>query len=284
MRWLVGVCLALTATAASAQYRDDPAPAAGFREGDAEVLRPLPPPPSAGQAAAGNFRAAYARARQPRILVFWNRAFSDEVSSTYRQSLRAEAGTDVSSSARVEHQAGWGGSLTTADTRGSSRSTLDASVGAEREERLRDNPLDESDDFAVEAAFSATLATNGAQLIDRSLAMRTSRGARGAGSQPNMQAIETEAATGRANLLIEVLQAPAPGTAVGVVFKVTVKDIRGARLLAAFTSTGRAPPVRARLVAGPGGFVRAAPPVQGPDGVGRELANQTMAAMARALR
>ena len=276
MRKLLMLSSMLAAIPVAAQYRDEGPPPPLYRDGQPEVMRAAPPPPPPGVIAAGSFRAAYGRAGRPRMLVFWNRSFSDEVSSNYRDNLHVETASD--SSAKVRY--GYNG----ADASSSNRSSLDASVGTQRIEQGRLNPLDENVDFAVEAAFSETLAANGAQLIDRSLAMRTARGARGAGSRPNMQAIETEAATGRADLLVEILQTPAPGTPTGVSFKVTVKDIRRARLLTAFTSSGREPYMKAKLVAGPGGFVRAEPRGTSPDGVGRELANQAMAAMARALR
>ena len=284
MRVLLTLFAAGLATAAAAQYREDGAAAPGqYRDGP-QVLTPAAPPPLPGVVAAGNFRGVYGRVGRPRMLVFWNRSFSDEVTSNYRDNLRAEATTSSSASGSTVARRGWNSSSVGSTADSSSRSTLDVSTGTDRVDQGRYNPLGENIDFAVEAAFSETLAANGARLIDRSLAMRTASGARGAGSRPNMQAIETEAATSRADLLIEVLQTPAPNTPTGASFKVTVKDIRQARVLAAFTTAGRQPYVKPALVAGPGGFVRAAAPGTSPDGVGRELANQTMAALARSLR
>lgn len=285
MRLILIPVLALTSTVAMAQYREQgPAPAIQYRDDQPEVLRPAPPPVPAGVISAGAFRAAYARAGRPRILVFWNRVFSDEVSSTYRDTLHAQATTEHSANAQASNSVGWFSNSADVQGASSTRSTLDVSVGQERDTSARDNALSENVDFSVESAFTDALAQNGAQLIDRSLAMRTARGAKGAGSAPNVQAIETEAATSRANLLIEVLQSPAPGTPTGAVFKVTVKDIRAARVLASFTTAGRGAYVKPPLVAGPGGFVRALPQGTSPDGVGQEIANQTMAALARSLR
>lgn len=283
MRVLLTLFAAALATASQAQRVDDSAAPGLYRDGP-QVLTPAPPPPPPGVVAAGNFRAVYGRVGRPKMLVFWNRTFSDEVTSNYRDTLRAEATTSSSASGATVERRGWNSASVGSAAEGSSRSTLDASTGTDRIDQGRYNPLGEDVDFAVEAAFAETLAANGARLIDRSLAMRTARGARGAGSRPNMQAIETEAATSRADLLVEVLQTPAPGTPTGASFKVTVKDIRQARVLAAFTTSGRQPYVKPPLVAGPGGFVRAAAPGTSPSGVGRELANQTMAALARSLR
>ena len=281
MRIAFAALITLTATAAAAQYRDEPGgpPPGAYRDGP-EVMRPAPPPPPPGQVAAGNFRAVYAKVGRPRMMVFWNRALSDEVSSNYRDNLHAETTSHSDASGVVVGTPyGYG-----AASEANSRSSLDVSTGTQRVEQGRLNALDENVDFSVESAFSDTLAQNGAQLIDRSLAMRTGRGSRGAGSRPNMQQIETDAATARADLLIEVLQTPAPGTPTGAVFKVTVKDIKRARLLAAFTTAGNRPYRKPALVAGAGGFVRAAPQGTSPDGVGNEIANQTMAALARSLR
>jgi hypothetical protein len=284
MRVLLTLFVAGLATASHAQYREDSSAAAGLYRDGPEVLSAAPPPPPPGIVAAGNFRAVYGRVGRPRMLVFWNRTFSDEVTSNYRDNLRAEATTNSSANGSTVARRGWNTSSVGSAAESSGRSTLDVSTGTDRVDQGRYNPLGEDVDFAVEAAFSETLAANGAQLIDRSLAMRTARGAKGPGSRPNMQAIETEAATGRADLLVEVLQTPAPGTPTGASFKVTVKNIRQARVLAAFTTSGRQPHVKQPLVAGPGGFVRASAPGTSPSGVGRELANQTMAALARSLR
>jgi len=284
MRVLLTLFVAGLATASHARYREDSSAAAGLYRDGPEVLSAAPPPPPPGIVAAGNFRAVYGRVGRPRMLVFWNRTFSDEVTSNYRDNLRAEATTNSSANGSTVARRGWNTSSVGSAAESSSRSTLDVSTGTDRVDQGRYNPLGEDVDFAVEAAFSETLAANGAQLIDRSLAMRTARGAKGPGSRPNMQAIETEAATGRADLLVEVLQTPAPGTPTGASFKVTVKNIRQARVLAVFTTSGRQPHVKQPLVAGPGGFVRASAPGTSPSGVGRELANQTMAALARSLR
>ncbi len=256
------------ATPVTAQYRDDAVSAGGYRDGQPEVLRPAPPPMERGVAAAGDFRAAYARARRPLIMVFWNRTFSDDLATAYRDNLHGEA----------THSVG------VADDMVARRDTLDVSTGTTRVDTGRGAAVGEDIDFAVEAAFTDGLASNGARLIDRSMAMRAS--GRGVGSRPNLQAIEASATAARADLIVEVLQTTASrNTPTGAVFKVTVKDIHSARVLAAFTSGGAAPSRPAGLVVGPGGFVRDTRVTEtSPDGVGRELANRTMAVLARSLR
>ncbi|MBC7495659.1 MAG: hypothetical protein H7243_00645 [Sphingomonadaceae bacterium] len=266
----IGVIIAaaaLTAVPAGAQYRDDPAPPGLFRDGQPEVLRPPPSPLAPGVLAAGDFRAAYARARSPRIMVFWNRTFSDELTTAYRDNLHGEA----------THAVGFGDGVAV------SRDTVDVSTGTTRVDTWRDAAMGEDVEFAVEAAFTDSLAANGARLIDRSMAMRAS--GRGTGSRPNLQAAEAAGAAARADLLIEVLQTASAGTPTGAAFKVTVKDIHSARVLAAFASGGSAPARPAGYVVGPGGFVRdTRVTTTPPDGVGRELAGRTMAALARSLR
>ena len=271
------IVAAQIAAPAAAQYRDEGAPAGAFRDGESEVLRPPPPPLDRSVLAAGDFRAAYARARSPRIIVFWNRVFSDEVQSTYRNTLHGDA-----THAAI---AGYSATGNAAYGIAASHDTVDVSTGAVRVAPARDAAVTEDIDFAVEAAFTDSLASNGARLIDRSLAMRATRGAQGAGSRPNIQAIENEAATARADLLIEVLQTPSASGPTGATFKVSIKNIRNARVLGVFTSNGHVPPKPAGLVAGPGGFVRASTSsTTSPGGVGHELAAQAMAAMARGLR
>lgn len=264
---VLAAALLLFDTPAAAQYRGDAVAPEAYRDGQPEVLRAPPSPLDRGVLAAGDFRAAYARARSPRIMVFWNRTFGDELTTAYRDIVHGEATHAVSYD---------NGAL-------ASRDTVDLSSGTARIDSSRESALDEDIDFAVEAAFTDGLATNGARLIDRSMAMRA--GGRGAGNRPNVQAIEAAATAARADVLIEVLQTTASrATPTGAVFKVTVKDIRSARVLVAFTSGGAAPVRPAGLVVGPGGFVRDTRVAStSPDGVGRELANRTMTALARAL-
>lgn len=217
-------------------------------------------------------------------MVFWNREFSQEVASNYRAGLHAEAGSDYGGTARADQLQHWDGSTTTAEANGHAKSTLDLSVGSDRIDNDRTGPLDDIGDLAVEAAFSETLVAGGARLVDRNLAMRTSRDGRNVGSLPNMQAIETEAVAGRADLLIEILRTSSSAPGAGSLYKVTVKDIRSARLVAIFASSGHQPAIKPQLVAGPGGFVRAEAPVgTSPEHVGRGLADEVMTALARSL-
>ncbi len=253
--------------AGAQQYRDADVPSPLMREGEPEVLAPPPRPVPQGVVAASNFRAAYTRAKQPKMMVFWNKSFTDEVASNYRNTGRVDV-----DSAYVRGP-GYGASST----------TMEYNTGRARERDASTRQLAEVDDFAVEAAFTQALTANGAVLIDRSIAMRTSRSARGVGREPNVQEIEAAAATARADLLVEINQTPA-NTPSGAAFRVTVKDLRRARVLVNVLSRGVPPLGRAPLVAGPGGFVRAAPPPITPEGVGRQVASETMAALAGALR
>ena len=259
--------LALSAgSAASAQtYREPDVPNPLMRADQEEVLKPPPRPAPPGAVAASQFRAAYARAKRPRMMVFWNRTLSEEVASNYRTTGRAaSAGVVVGGPGYV-----------------AGASASEVSIGRERDKELPRRTLTEVDDFAVESAFTSALSANGAVLVDRNVAMRTARGARGAGPEANIQEIETQAATGRAQLLIEVNQTPAD-TASGAAYRVTVKDLRTARILANVLSRGEPRLGRAPLVAGRGGFVRAAPPELTPDRVGRQVAEEVMAALSGA--
>lgn len=250
---------------------------AQYRPSDAEVMTPPPPPPPAGAMAASNFRASYGRAGRPAILVMWNRDFSDEVSSNYRSTFNAESETDSRATVARTYDG--------AEATYSRRSRVSADSGDERQSTGRAALVSESTDFAIEAAFNNALASAGAILIDRNIAMRTTASGRRAGAAPNVQAIETDAAMGRASLLVEVLQTSVEGAPNGIGFRVNVKDLKKARVLASFTTSGQPAPRRAGLVAGPTGFVRAGNPgPAGPDRVGRELANQVMDALSRSVR
>lgn len=273
----IGAALCLVAISVQAQTRDQPQPVGNlYRQGEPEVMARPPAPRPAGTVEAEKFRSAYTRAGNPRIMIFWNREFGEDVSSTYNETFHAESQSDERTTSELYVN---GAAVTK-----SARASLDANVGSQRVPTARYNAMDTNTNNAVESAFIEALTANGARLIDRNLAIRTAPGARNAGTSANMQALETDAALGRADILVEVLQNAAPGTPTGAMFKIVVKDLRAARVLASFTSAGNAPSGPRPLVAGPGGFVRAAPLGTSPYGVGVELANQSMMAIAQSLR
>lgn len=241
---------------AQVTYRDEPVPF--MREGQPAVQRPASPPPDARVGIRSRFRAAYARANSPKMVIFWNREFTDEVGTGY----------DLvqSSDSFVERR---GSSISAgSETRLGIRSTTD---------NRRESQLSEAGDFDCEQGFQGALGQAGARLIDRTAIMRTTGAARGAGATANVQELETQAILAKADIIIEVTQMGGGG---GTNFKVVARDLRRAKILAAFRTNGRPPPAPRRYVAGPNGFelARAAEPSS--ERIGEQVAIELISRLA----
>ena len=270
---LPALLIAAAATAQQPNYRPETVPQPLYRDGQPAVMTPPPPPPRPQDQAAGAFASRYRAVKSPPMMLLWNRVFSDEVQSEYvnRTRLNSSSEAVVLSSPGAAYAARQGSAEIT-----SGRTRLrEAQPGAN---------LDAEDDAGVETAFSERLQSVGVRFVDRNMAMRTSKAARGLKGDANIQQVETDAIAGRSNYLIEVTQIPASDSPIGTKFRVSVKNIRTAAVLASFTSNGVPPQGRARLVAGPNGFQREAPRVPGPEQIGAELADQLMARLASTLR
>jgi hypothetical protein len=257
---------------------------AQYREGQPPTLLAPPRAPDRSAAIGGSFASAYARVGHPRLVVFWNREFSDEVSSSYRDHLHLTETKRGKSSALSETTAGPTGVSTLTTVESGRIRSLDATEGSERVTSARPRLLDEAVDWKVEQAFGAALSRAGVRLIDRAAMIRLQGVSQNAGERANVQDIEARGLIGKADLVIEVLQTADPQAQDGISFRVTVRDVRAEELLASFSTNGRPPPVRTGYVAGADGFVRAAPPPVVPADIGNELANQTMLALARSWR
>jgi len=243
---------------ASAQvtYRDAPVPF--MREGQPAVERPAPPPPDARLGIRSRFRSAYARANSPKMVIFWNREFTDEVGTGYDL-------VQTSDSYVERHGSGVSAS---SETRLGVRSTTD---------NRRESGLSEAGDFDCEQGFQGALGQAGARLVDRTAIMRTTGAARGAGATANVQELETQAILAKADLIIEVTQMGGGGA---TAYKVVARDLRRAKILAAFRTNGRPPPAPRRYVAGPNGFELATAGEPSSERIGEQVALELMTRMA----
>ncbi len=274
------------ASMAVAQYRDGQPPVAGqsglpYRDGQPETLTPPPPPADPAIAARARFRSAYARAGSPRIVVFWNREFTDEVGTKYENYAHIDSQTDATSSTRGAAISGYGVSAAGVDSVSSSRTSTDIRTGADRlTDNRRDSAYSEAVDFDIEAAFSGMLNSAGANLVDRTSIMRTTGYAKGAGATSNIQRVETAAILGKADIVLEVVQLDDPRKPDGVSYRVIGRNVRSGKTLVTLSTGARPPAQRMGYVAGPsGGFVRATAPEPGPSDIGRQLAIETMGAL-----
>jgi len=253
-----------------------PLPAQQYRDDMPEVLKAPPPPPGASQlnaATTSAFRAAYARRKSPRMVIFWNRQLTDSLSTSYEEWSRFtlvdgravdktyyEDGSTVAGARVVDAELRSGRTAATAD-------------GA------RTVGLAERADWRAAQGFNRTLLAGGARLIDRTLIMRSTALQKGV-DRGDAQSVEMSALTGKADLLVEVLQTPDAGAPSGYTFRVDVKDIRSGTLLATVVTQGVPPsPGPGRFVAGPSGYQRERPLPPTIDQVGARVAAEVMQAL-----
>ncbi|MDI9239676.1 hypothetical protein QLQ15_12250 [Lysobacter sp. LF1] len=251
---------------------------AQYRQGMPEVL---PQPARASNdttaADADAFRAAYRKAGSPRMVVYWNRDLSDAVTTQYDHVAQA---THVEGGAAVAQLSDDGRTLTQ-DAGAASVTTLRSG-----ERRIDDNgsrqQLPEHTDWPLMTAFNARLQGAGAQLVDRTVALRAHAADQSAEQRKDTQTLELKALQGKAELLVEVLQTHDASSPFGVMFRVEVKRVATGELLASLVSDGKAPkPAPGRFVAGGKGYVREAAPEQTLAQAGDVVANATMTALTR---
>ncbi len=284
MKRALPLLILLSAAPAVAQV---PPPASLYRDGQPAVLTP---PPVMVRDRGGAFRSRYQALKAPTMMLLWNRRFSDEVQSEYvdRATIRsgsevvavgaARSSTGISDYGTIERRASGAGYA-------ASSSSTDITVGRTRLREAQPGAnLDAEDDAAVETAFTERLQANGVRFVDRSIAMRTAKGAKNVGGDANIQALETDALMARTAVLIEVRQIAASDSPIGTKFRIEVKNLKTAAVLASFTSNGVPDLGRPALVAGAGGFVRAAPQRPSAAQIGAELANEVMERLGSTLR
>jgi hypothetical protein len=283
---IFGSAFWLASVPAAAQERAGQPPMVDGGLYRADVPVTLDAPARAPDPALGvrrRFAAAYGRAKSPRIVIFWNREFTDQLATDYRDTVQVDRSVVAAGSSSGVAVGGWGVSAAAVESVGVAASSTRVTSSSEN---LTDNrtgsAYSDAVDFDIQAAFQAMLAAAGARLVDRTAIMRTT-GQR-AGSHANIQAIETAAVTGKADLILEIVQLDDPRKPDGVTYRVIGRNVRSGRIMATLSTAGEPPAVPMPLVAGPeGGFVRAVAPEPGPGDIGRQLAVETMAALTRAM-
>ena len=264
----------LLSTGAEAQYREPP-PEPFMRDGQPMTMEPPPQAEDPANMARRRFQSAYARARSPRIVIFWNREFTDDVETQTEDYVRYNQRTTGAGSASRDSYRTYGGASVYAEAESEQNVTGEIRSGRQSvTDGRRATIISRADDFEVEQAFSGMMSSGGARLIDRVSIMRTTGAAKGGGS--NVQQLETEAVLGKAEIIVEVVQVEDERSPDGFAFRVIARDVRNARVLTSFSSSGRPPVGYLPYVAGPKGFVRATPRDPGPGDIGRQLAAETM--------
>lgn len=186
-----------------------------------------------------NFRAAYNKARQPRIAIYLNRALSDEV-----REWKADERTVVSD--RIKEQKVLegivekkGGELDeTTKKHRDKNSTAGGEFSISEQNLIEDSvrsPAGENWVWAFEDGFSKPFLEAGTKLIDRPTMMRLTAAemVKNGDIQPQLSVrqVEMTALKGYADLLVEILVTRSHSDTAEYDYKVAVKDIQTGQLL-----------------------------------------------------
>lgn len=281
--------LLLAAAAALAQAPVPPPPAAtpaigadGYRTGVPPVLAPEAAPKGADDSlVVARFRQAYAARRQPRIAIWWNRELSDNVATQWVDDRRLQNNIGIESAGS--------GSQTTltnptgtrterfSDGRADIRQDIHERSGAvvAGTERRRAG-LSERSSWDFETGFAQAYLEAGSRLVDRATILRTIGGGRPAGDKPDVQAIESAALLGKADLLMEILMTQDARAPAGWAFRISVKDIQSGQIVMSMVSTGPRPSATPAFQATSTGFAPRAAETTAVDVVARHLAVESM--------
>jgi len=249
-----------------------------YRPVQAEVLKPQ----SSGREAAGVialFEGRYRSAGSPRIMVYWNRTLAPLVPETLTTSVVVRETGDASLDSNVA------GDGQGEDRRSSSRWKEDFSTEVTVKRPTPPPPdtrrggLSEHFDFAVEAGMLKALRDAGTVLVDRSAALRITRLERSSAGEN----LEMLALSGHADLLMEVLVTHDPAAARMWGYRISVKDLRDGRLVAALYTESDPAALVVRHRGTAHGFQRDQEAMKHQD-VGRELGLRIMEELAVQLR
>ncbi len=256
---VLGVTMALAvASGATAQDRGGMSADPGDRPGMPMVEggRFEADPDAAGYQATQRFTKWLRRNGNPRILLFWNVALTDESSTRNRLRLRSETVTDAGP-----------GRLTT---------TQDAVVEAERTTGGPAAAIDRVDTDVLEDGYVQSFVDAGANLADRAALMRKVSTERGRDDRSDLQFIEALAMEQGIDYVIEVLPDYQPASPTGMTFGVRILHVPSARVVGRFRSNGQPVAGPERLVARAGGFVRERDDRINPTTIAGTLATETM--------
>lgn len=265
----IGVATALDAVAAA-----DPPPR--YREGQPPVMTAHEV--AGADNAVGALRVAYAARGQPRVMLFWNRILTDQVTGVRK--VRKVRSLRPGGPPAVECTDETGG-----DDTANAPVTPSGAVECTEEtvvDQGRRRDLHETLAWTMEDAVVGALTDAGVRLVDRNAAIRFTAAD---GTSRDPVRVETAGLAERSDLLMELLMTPdarAPG---GVRYRVLVKENGTGRLLASGVTGIRTHPEKpaTRLKVGRNGFERE--PVDADDAAhARELGRLAVTTLAGALR
>lgn len=249
---------AATASAAPAQQRSDlpPVHMGGERPNmPAANPRAYAPAQAGPQQIISDF-GAWSRAHgDPRILLFWNRALSEDTTTRYR---------DRTDGAVVRGGGPGIGATVYEETREQERTTGGTHT-----------PLSRNTSFDYETGFVNAFLRSGANVLDRNALMRKASTRHTQQDRSDQQFIEAVALEEGVQYLVEVLP-DYRASPTGFVFTVKITHLPSSRIHAQFRTNGSPLAAPSRLVARPGGYTREAENRNTPEYVAEALAADTM--------
>lgn len=259
----VAIFCALVATAipAAAQERPGMPPVqgqGGYRPGlpDANPRRMEADPDQGLYQTFADFSAWNRRAKQPKILLFWNRELTDDTTTRYRDRSRgvevvtAAPGIVVSGYDRVREQ---------------ERTTGGTAID-----------LHPDDDGILESGFVSAFVRAGANLVDRNAMMRKVSTRHEQGDRSDQQFMESLALEQGVDYLVEIVPEYRIDSSSGMLFSVKITHLPTSQVKAQFRSEARPMDGPERLVAMPGGFQRHRENRNTPERVAETLAADAM--------
>lgn len=217
---------------------------------------------------SNRFARAYRQAGSPRIAVFWNRRFSDQLSEWAGSKRSVKTSGNRVASAQYFDDCMAEGSVGVVSAR-QGGSHLVAAGGEvrynpdlcfENRQRAAAAPLggDETQDLYFSTGFLQPFVQQSAKMVDRAaimrLVQRDQAQASGAALISDYQELETDALRGYADLLVEVLHLADADANSGIGFVVTLKAVNSGQVLATFRSQGAGETDSRKWVATANGF------------------------------
>ena len=231
---------------------------AGYREGLPRVETPKAEadPDAALNRATTGFKAWNKANGRPRMLLFWNRALSDDTTTRYRERAAGIAAAAAEPGAMV--------------------AAYDTVRETERTTGGRAADLHPDESSLYESSYVSAFLRAGANVIDRNALMRKVSSTRGQEDRADQQFIESLALEQGIEYLVEVLPDYSASADTGFMFTVKVTHLPTSSLRAQFRTEAVPASGPERLVARPGGFRREKDDRITPSRVAETLAAETM--------
>lgn len=189
---------------------------------------------------SAKFLSAYKQEGEPKIAIFWNKKFDDQLSQWNATSRVSKTG-ETSTKTKDKFEPNSANEGYVRNTSGGSR-IVEAEYVEEKIEAKNREGFGELNDFSFSGGFVQPMLESGVYIIDRDAIMRLMQrdAAKKAGAEmiSDEKKIETDALLGYADLLAEVVFSKefSPASPMNREFLVTVKEISTGRLITMFRS------------------------------------------------